>query len=316
MLRHGLLPDQVHTEAPVVPLVASRGGGGLWGRTDDEGSGPHARPVVIVLALLAVHRRGWSLRVVLSQLLVPAVLSAGIGGWWWIRNYLLLGVVQPSRLGERVASDAPSDAYDPVRFAAQAISRLNATFWGRGASEAKAFPDAVESVLGIALLIVLVSAFVVGRRRLMLALLLTYPVLVLGTLLANSHSIFWDLGVINRGIQGRYVFSGAFAFGAAFALVASVLYRRTLRHRRLLAASAAWAPAIANVLAAIWLVPRSWSAAARAVDGRIPDISMGVPLAVYAVLVLALLVTTAALSLTMSRLAGRGSARESLGTAD
>lgn len=258
-------------------------------------------PAVIILAIMAVVRRGFSVRAVLSQLLVPAILAGAVGGWWWIRNYLLLGVVQPSQLGGRASSETPSDAYDLPRFFTQAISRMNATFWGRGGSDAKAFPDIIELLLGILLILVLVGAFVVSRRRVMLAVLLSYPMLILVTLFANSHSIFWDTGAINRGMQGRYLFSGAFAFGAAFALVA-VAWRGRIRRPRALAAASAWGPAIATTLAATWLVPRSWSPAVRAADGLIPDNAMGISLSVYIVLALALLIVTAALCATMWRL--------------
>lgn len=217
-------------------------------------------PVVAVLALLVVIGRRGERRRSLLQAGVAAVLCLGIGGWWWVRNYLTLGTVQPSRLGARERSETPVDGYSLQDFAVGALGRLNATFWGRGGRPDVALPDLVPWSLSVVLAVVVVVALTHRRARWLLVVLASYPAAVAATVILNAHGIYWDTGRPFQGVQGRYLYSGVAAFslavGSAFHVAARRLPRRVDRWTlpALLAVSVA-----ASVTALVWTSARTWA---------------------------------------------------------
>lgn len=221
-------------------------------------------PVIATLGIMAAWRSfaGWK-RLLVA--LVPMGVAFVVGGWWWLRNLLVLGKLQPSQLGDRESRETPIDGYDPLMFLGNFFVRLNRTFWGRGGREDMAFPALIPDVAGVVFVVLLIVAFVVARRRGILAILWAFPVLVLVTLIGNAHSVYWDLGDPSRGVQGRYLFAGIVAFAATFAVLFYAATRRASdRWRRWASAIVVTAAAGTTWVAAIWLFFRLWG------DGSAP----------------------------------------------
>lgn len=258
-------------------------------------------PTVGVFALVATHRRGWSVGSVATQVVLPLAVAMA-GGWWWIHNLVTLGVVQPSQHGARPRAAEPAEGYDLGLFLGNFFARLNATFWNRGANEAKALPDTLEATLGIVFLVLLVAAFVWGRSRGILAVAMLFPLLITVTLVQNAHTIYWNLGDPDRGIQGRYLFGAVAVFALAFAMVWLALRRGLPRMARAVAVLAALAPAAVAGWFLGWLVPRTWDAAGMSWSGSLPDDIMGVPVAIYPVAA----GVAAAATVSLALLVGRG----------
>ncbi len=217
-------------------------------------------PVVAVLTVVVLVRRRGDRARTLIQAGAAAVLCLGIGGWWWVRNYLTLGTVQPSRLGSRERSDTPVDGYSLSDFLVGALGRLNATFWGRGGRPDVALPEVVPWALTAVLAVVVVVAFAHRRARWFLLVLALYPAAVAGTVILNAHGIYWDTGRPFQGVQGRYLYSGVAAFavavGSAYHVVARRLSRRT---GRALLATVLLTTVAASVTATAWTLGRTWA---------------------------------------------------------
>lgn len=259
-------------------------------------------PAVVVLALVAAHRRGWSVRTVLTGLVAPAALAGLIGGWWWVRNLFVLGVLQPSQYGSRAHSETAAEGYDPIAFVTGFLSRLNATFWGRGTDPATAFPDALLVALALGLVVVVFVALALGPRRFMLAVLLSYPAIIAVTLFVNAHGIYWDLGLPDRGVQARYLFGGAAAFAAAFAGFAVVARTRLGRAGRAVATAAGILPLVSAAAAAWWILPPTWAPLTDAF-GVAPPGFMGVSLGLLVLIAVAAVLASGALAVVLWLLA-------------
>ncbi|MGI6879170.1 DUF2142 domain-containing protein [Microbacterium sp. gxy059] len=218
-------------------------------------------PVVVVLAVGAAWRATRSAWRTLVRVLVPGVIAFAIGGWWWVRNVLLLGTLQPSVLGSRERQEIPVDGYSFEVFVEAFLTRLNATFWGRVGYAATANPSGAIIAAGILLVAIVLAALVFSRSRWMLLLLLAFPVIIAVTIFRNAHGIYWDIGDPTRGTQGRYLYSGIAAFALAFAaLTHTILARRRAPLRAAVAPVAAGLAAAILVASAFWVVPFEWQA--------------------------------------------------------
>lgn len=219
-------------------------------------------PVVGVLTLMAVLRRPLPVHRRLALLLVPQAVAFVVGGWWWLRNLLTLGSVQPSQCGVDGGCTmiAPTDPPppDPWFFAVSFVKRFSQTFWGRGGVETIAYPYAVTTAATLLLVAMVLTAVLLTRRRTILLSLVAAPVLITVVLFTNAYGIYVDVGVPNRGVQGRYVFSTA----AVLAACAAVLWVRWDRRTGRMRLTAAGAVLLSVAVAAAgwwWVVARLWA---------------------------------------------------------
>ncbi|MFE7846059.1 DUF2142 domain-containing protein [Microbacterium sp. NPDC057407] len=260
-------------------------------------------PVVGVFAVMAALRMtGWVRRI--AVVAIPFAVAFCLGGWWWLRNLLILGRIQPNQLGDRESRITPADGYDVWLFIGNFITRLDRTFWGRGGREELAFPTWIVDVAGVLLLLAVVASFFFARRRVVLAALWAFPVLILATIAANAHSIYWDLGDPYRGVQGRYLFPGIAAMTASLGILFLALATRLRVRPGVIGAIAVAIGAAVSSVGLLWVFDRVWGAggvaAAAQAHGVAPTVFVG-----GAVLVVAGLAATVVALLRAQEAQGR-----------
>ncbi|MDN4477881.1 DUF2142 domain-containing protein [Demequina sp. SYSU T00039] len=254
--------------------------------------------VAIALAVPAVRRHGWRWRALIAPAIAMAVAFA-TGGWWYLRNLLVYGAIQPSNFGSG-REDVAAEGYDLLEFVTTALLRLNSTFWG-SLNPALALPGwYLAGALVVTLLVVVVGA-IRSRHRLILLVLAAYPVALLAITLNHAWEIYWNYGLF-RGIQGRYLFPAILILGVLVAISWSVVERR-LRAPLPAIGGAVAVLGLGAVACAGWMVALHgfWPEAGSVGEGlAVMSAALGVPGVVANVLVVA---AFAALALTAAAVA-------------
>lgn len=212
-----------------------------------------AVPVVLLLMLVVGRGRAWSWPRRALPPLTALSIAFVLGGWWWLRNRLTLGVVQPTQYGRADPLDGLDT--DARFFVMKFVDRFARLFWGRGGDPVTGYPESAVLVASSVLLALVVLGVLVSPRRLLLAIGLAFAILVIVMIFRNAWSIYTAVGSINRGVQGRYVFGGLAGVAAAVATSWAWLIRRGRRW---------WAPATLlvalaiQVLGWVWVMQRLW----------------------------------------------------------
>ncbi len=138
-----------------------------------------------------------------------AVVALGVGGWWWVRNVIVYGEIQPHRA---VLKAAP-DGYVPLSYqvwAPRVMGWLLHRFWGWFGpfGERVLIPGWVAvgaSVLAVALItLTFVSARSPGIRL--------FGIAAVGLVVVNSLEVLRQARALHvehalmQGVQGRYLF--------------------------------------------------------------------------------------------------------------
>lgn len=199
-------------------------------------------PLAVGLAFLVGGRRSSAGRSWAAGLLpgfVSLVVAFVVGGWWWLRNLVLYGTVQPAgwppayREVLRLEPRAPGEPAPLGGFLRGAYSRLSERFWG-GLEINYVGPDTFPSWLTDALVIaalVAVVAAVVGAGRSRLPLVVSVLVPFASTLGVVGYGIWtgYSYSLDFPGAQGRYLFGNLPSMAVAVALGLVVLTRRAAR---------------------------------------------------------------------------------------
>ena len=197
-------------------------------------------PLAVGLAFLVGGRRsGRSWTAGLLPGFLSLVVAFVVGGWWWLRNLLLYGTVQPSgwppsyRDVLRLEPRAPGEPAPLGDFLAGSYSRLSERFWGGleiNYVGPDSFPHELTNALAVAALVAVVAAVAgAGRSRLPLLVAVLVPfastVAILGYGIWTGYSYSLDF----PGAQGRYLFGSVPSLSVAVALGLVVLARRASR---------------------------------------------------------------------------------------
>jgi len=166
----------------------------------------------VVAAYLLVRRVPWRRR--LSRLVVALGLAAVVGGWWWVRNYLTLGAVQP--VGRpRDLSKVPLLPREELVH--ESVGRLAQAFWGNtGWLDVHLSGRFVVTGSLLLVALALVAVVMPGARRASVVVLLVPGALAAGVL--YNAIDFWTETQQLIAVQGRYVFGGI----AALAVVVGI----------------------------------------------------------------------------------------------
>jgi small subunit ribosomal protein S36 len=203
--------------------------------------------VFVVTGLLAiVLGAGWKHRHAAMKAVVALSMSAfAFGGWWWLRNLLAFGHVQPSVQLLPAARGFSPDWASWIRIFFTAIFRR---FWGDFGWFDVALPSlviAAASTLSVALVIVAflrAPRLVARRERRTLTnqmLVLLCPCVGLVLFVAVQAASSYKTFAAPAFIQGRYLFGGVAGVAVLMAVGVSTLGRRVVRAAPLLALGAA-----------------------------------------------------------------------------
>ncbi|WP_374311241.1 DUF2142 domain-containing protein [Microbacterium sp.] len=154
----------------------------------------------------------WPRRTPVGRRLVRAgiaLLTAfAVGGWWWLRNILRFGDLQPSGLvhvRETVPWE-PGTQPNAIEFLDRLWSRASVSFWGNFGWLEFPLPQLLTDVLTVgALLVVALYGFRRGATRLQAIVLTALPALLLVMLFANTWRHYLRTQQAT-GMQGRYFF--------------------------------------------------------------------------------------------------------------
>jgi hypothetical protein len=192
-----------------------------------------AIPVVAVAYLLAPGprsrpRAGPTAVARIVRGFVALAVAFAVGGWWWARNWIVDGAVQPVGLPRDYSKivQVPADEVLPT-----AIGRTAQAFFGNLSWLEIRLPGQLV-VAGSVVLIVagLIAVTVPGARRGALAIALL-PAGLYGGVVVNALRNWSETGVL-VALQGRYVFGGLTALAV---LVGIAVWQLCLRREAWLA---------------------------------------------------------------------------------
>ncbi|MBS5748515.1 MULTISPECIES: DUF2142 domain-containing protein [Actinotignum] len=172
--------------------------------------------LVVFLAFLANPRiGGWGRR--LAQGLSAGLIGVLTGGYWWLRNIVRYGVIQP----DGFQAQATEPGTDIGFFAERVTTSFVDSFWSDFGWLDITFAPLLLILLS--LLTVLFLARALGThpdKRWRLLLFTANIVLVLGMLIVQAYNQYRGLGIIG-GVQGRYLFAGALGLLVVIAMGAA-----------------------------------------------------------------------------------------------
>jgi 4-amino-4-deoxy-L-arabinose transferase-like glycosyltransferase len=194
-----------------------------------------------------------------------AALTVAVGGWWWVRNLLLFGAVQPNGFGPTwgaVVNGPPKPGQTWLGYPAEFLSRFSSRLWGGiGYPDQPTLPAWLTAgwLAALAAGVLVGVAFGIGGSwGRVAAFTYTLPALALTGLIFYHAGQSYVYNGRLPGIQGRYVYPGLTALAVLFAIGVVRLAGRYARAVPLLVLGAglltqaqAW-----RLLISQWWVPR------------------------------------------------------------
>jgi hypothetical protein len=188
-----------------------------------KGTGLPAVPVVALALLLGPGAPAWGRRLVETAGVL--LLAGAVGGWWWVRNLVRYGTLQP----DGYAAIRPPRSFpagqgpDMLTFVDVSWGTVIRTFWGSFGVNAFAAmsPWLLVPLTLLTVGTVAVLAFRRGPARRAAVLLAVFPVLLLAAQTVTSiHGYLTTTSVV--GTQGRYLFPSV----VALIVLSAVAWRR------------------------------------------------------------------------------------------
>ncbi|RZS59978.1 DUF2142 domain-containing protein [Xylanimonas ulmi] len=154
---------------------------------------------------------------------VVRVLASGgaalaVGGWWWVRNLVIYGTVQPVGIERDLQGMVPEGV---VAYTVQAWRRLSRSFFGDLGWLDLRTPQGFWMTATVVLLALGVVALTARRTWRPALVLVALPTTLTVAILYNGWSYYQQHGLL-VGHQGRYLFGGL----AALAVIVAVAVRR------------------------------------------------------------------------------------------
>ncbi|WOF24171.1 DUF2142 domain-containing protein [Microbacterium betulae] len=135
-----------------------------------------------------------------------AAVIALAGGWWWVRNLVVHGTLQPAGIVYEPTPWADGTGPDPLFFAEQLWQRVSSSFWGKFGWLDYPIPTFLSDILTVVCLAVVIGfAIRRGPLRWQTVVLAALPVVTFAAMLTQT----WPSYVrtqLPAGMQGRYFF--------------------------------------------------------------------------------------------------------------
>ncbi len=177
-------------------------------------------PIWVVFAYLVAPDLRRHPATVGSRLAIVAGVSFAAGGWWWLRNLIVFGTIQPHRV---LNESDPAFDPDPALWIERYLTWMSARFWGWFGWFDVRLPAWLTTVATLVVLGLLVVGSVAWRgRRVEVASLLAPAVLVFVVWGSIAYETYTRTG-LTAGIQGRYLFPGIVGIAAVAAAGATRL---------------------------------------------------------------------------------------------
>jgi 4-amino-4-deoxy-L-arabinose transferase-like glycosyltransferase len=175
-----------------------------------------ALPMVAAAYLVAAGSRARRL----GGVLLAGAVALAVGGWWWLRNLLVLGTVQPVGIPDRFAEGEPDGLWHFLR---TGVTQVTRSFFGNFGWLELRIPDPVfwTAAVTIGVLAVIALVRLTAARR-AVAVLLLLPAALWLAVLANAWPAYQETGLV-IAVQGRYLFAGLAALSVTTALGAAAL---------------------------------------------------------------------------------------------
>jgi len=187
-----------------------------------------ALPLGLLVALVLLLGPGtatWRRRIV--DLAWPMAVAFLVGGWWWLRNLVLYGTLQPDGMGsftnfpEWEAGESPS-----VTYYISEVWRVTVTsFWGWFGRVNAPLPEPLVELLTILCATVLVVGGLRFRRNIPTFLVLISPVVATAIIFIRSSWAAYLERTEPGGLHGRYFFTMLLILIVISALAAAALVR-------------------------------------------------------------------------------------------
>ncbi|MCI2194026.1 MAG: DUF2142 domain-containing protein [Ancrocorticia sp.] len=180
-------------------IVAGFGLGlGLWSK------GTFIPMGLVVFIAFLVNQNTGSVTRRLTRGLAAGLLGVTIGGYWWIRNLVKFGSIQPT--SESVSGNAGENS-GIAPFVRRVFRLFIDSSWGELGWLEWWLPAYLIGALALAATALSVIALVRGPNRMKLMVLLLYYPLAAAVVVFGSYKAFRAFDVV-QGIQGRYLFPG------------------------------------------------------------------------------------------------------------
>lgn len=168
---------------------------------------------VVAISFVLGHRANPRARPRWWAAFVSLAVAFAVGGWWWLRNLVLYGAIQPDGMPPRPYLDTGQEP-SVLAFLRGARRGLVSSAWGNYGWMELSVPAWLGQAMTVALLLAVVGALVAGGgTRMPLAVLLLLPLLTLLIILYGSWQAYVDGGYL-AGLQGRYLFVAVPVFAA------------------------------------------------------------------------------------------------------
>lgn len=176
--------------------------------------------VVIVLAYAVAAFRARAVRPVVVPAGIAAGLAGVVGGWWYLRNVLLYGSVQPNGYPGGALPYPPRQGGGFGQWWPDYRDQMLFRFWSAlGHPEPPELDEDLATRLSIGLLVLLLLALVVAHRRRTLVVVALLPFAGLLALVALGS--YANFSTYDRliGAQGRYLYPALAGMSAAVAVL-------------------------------------------------------------------------------------------------
>ncbi|MDY5127607.1 DUF2142 domain-containing protein [Actinotignum sp. GS-2025f] len=160
--------------------------------------------LVVFLSFLAnPHVGTWGRR--LAQGLSAGLIGVLAGGYWWLRNIVRYGVIQPDGFQAQATEPGTNIGF----FAERVTTSFVDSFWSDFGWLDVTFAPPLLILLTLLVAIFLARALRTHpAKRWRFLIFASNIVLVLGMLIVQAYNQYRGLGIIG-GVQGRYLFAGA-----------------------------------------------------------------------------------------------------------